>query len=170
MGEELIVRQDKELRETFTAEKLQVQANLDELQGAVKGVRGEQGSIRMTPEPTQDMPDALGSAALGSATMQPAVETLDRRLQKEIKDRMQEAQRLWSAIENHTHDLDVSSLRLDTSMLLMEDPPGPPSQVENAQTLETSTQVASATGSAQAAWQSAPGSARGLSPFHSGGM
>merc|ERR1719384_137370 len=89
--------------------------------------------------------------SVGSASLQPVMENLEGRLQKEIKDRMQEAQRLWSAIENHTHDLDVSSLRLDTSMLLMEEPP-PPAECTQPSGF-ASTQAGSAASSAGAAME-----------------
>lgn len=203
--EDLIMRQDKELRGTFNNEKLQVQGSLDELQRKLssfqelretfndekhqvqaymddvqeklvggQGVHDEQGSPLMAIQRKQEKPDALGSAST-----QPALDGFDRRLQKEVKDRMQEAQRLWSAIENHTHDLDVSSLRLDTSMLVMEEPSP---QVDSAQASSAapSTLSALATSTApilepaqpapQAPWQqAAPAAARGLAPFHTGG-
>jgi len=45
--------------------------------------------------------------------LQDAVSQLDALLRKDIEERMTEDKRLWSAIENHTHDLDVSALCLD---------------------------------------------------------
>merc|ERR1712232_1483841 len=72
-------------------------------------VAGLEETLRRYPQ--QERTDAKATDTVGR--LQDAVSKLDAVVRQDVEERVLDSKRLWSAIENHTHDLDVSALCAD---------------------------------------------------------
>lgn len=136
-------QQLQDLRDTFAAEQRNVREMFQDLHEQLhargeasavsanhqlQALREDQAAHRATVEGSLRKQEILGERV---AALQQVVGSVEGFLHKDVEERRIEMQRLWSAIENHTHDLDLSALRLDGdggldggSPLSVEDVPG----------------------------------------------